>query len=346
MEADLSKQPWWEGQPHRFVTAVMDLLFVPRDPAPYAGATRPWKVVVALLTALLFGPLLWATTATLALNRGGPTNPVAGIDLREHFLGAVLGGLLQAAVLFFAVGVAWLVLRLCGDRLLDLGLRPGPGRQLLADSGLTLSGLYLPALLAGGLLVTLLRLSSGDALVSPTLTGGDATQVGKALLVALLLAIPTAVAEEVVALGLAYRLLERLGWPVWLMTLGLVLLRTSYHICYGLTVIALLGWAYLSVVFYRRYRRLWPLIVAHAAYDTLSITAALSGSLPVAGLVVLLYLALPIIALTVLFARLGMRWGRPAASTDLARPQRRWAGSSSGTREAVAEQAPDARTAD
>ncbi|WP_163511803.1 CPBP family intramembrane glutamic endopeptidase [Fodinicola acaciae] len=324
-EPDLSvpprKREWWRGQPHRLVTSVLDLLFVPAEPVPYARATRPWKIVVALVTALLFGPLLWATTATLALNRGGPTSPVAGIDLRHHFVAAVLGGLLQAALLFFAVGVAWVVLRLSGDRLLDLGLRPGPAPRLLADSGLTLSGLYLPALLVGGLVATSLRLGSGDVLVTPTMTGGDATQAGKALLVGLLLAIPTAVAEEVVALGLAYRLLERLGWPVWLITLGLVALRASYHVYYGLTVVALLGWAYLSVVFYRRYRRLWPLIIAHAAYDTLSITAALSGSLAVAGVVVLLYLALPIVALTVLLARLGLRWGQPRPSTDLVRPR-------------------------
>ncbi|GAA1701999.1 hypothetical protein GCM10009765_59400 [Fodinicola feengrottensis] len=302
----------------------MDLWFEPRSPVPYAGPTRHWKVGLALALALLFGPLLWVTTATLALQRGGPTSPVAGIDLRNGFGDTLVGVLLQAVLLFAAVGVAFLVLRMSGDRLLNLGLRPGSLPMLASDTGLTLSGLYLPALLLGGLVGVLLRQVFGGFATSPEITGGDAGQLIRAIVIALLLAIPTAVAEEVVALGLAYRLLERLGWPVWLITLALVVLRGSYHIYYGISVVSLLGWAYLSVLFYRRYRRLWPLILAHAAYDTASITTALAASTQIAVMVILGYLLLPMVALGTLINQLRARWGQPHPSTDIIRPAASW----------------------
>jgi membrane protease YdiL (CAAX protease family) len=329
------REPWWRRQPHRFLTSMMDLYFQPRAPVSYAAPTRRWKVAVALVVALLFGPLLWATTATLALQRGGPTSPVAGIDLRTNFGNTLTTVLLQAALLFFAVGVAFVVLRLSGDRLLNLGLRPGPAAVLASDSGFTLTALYLPALLLGGVAGVGVRLVFGGLPDTTEVTGGDTGQLIRAIVIALLLAIPTAVAEEVVALGLAYRLLERLGWPVWLIALALVGLRASYHIYYGISVISLLGWAYVSVLFYRRYRRLWPLIIAHAAYDTMSITTALAGSTAVAVMVVLGYLLLPLPALGALLTRLRTRWGLPWPSTRIVPPAARW--KSGRTTETVAQ---------
>ncbi|WP_163571840.1 hypothetical protein [Fodinicola feengrottensis] len=102
-------RPWWWQQPHRVLTSAMDLWFEPRSPVPYAGPTRHWKVGLALALALLFGPLLWVTTATLALQRGGPTSPVAGIDLRNGFGDTLVGVLLQAVLLFspLLVSLSW-----------------------------------------------------------------------------------------------------------------------------------------------------------------------------------------------------------------------------------------------
>lgn len=82
--------------------------------------------------------------------------------------------------------------------------------------------------------------------------------------------------EELVALALAYRGLEYLRAPrgrvlayTGVGTALLVAARVGYHLYYGVAALALIPWAYLTVVIYRRTRLLTPIVVGHVGYDLL-----------------------------------------------------------------------------
>jgi membrane protease YdiL (CAAX protease family) len=83
-----------------------------------------------------------------------------------------------------------------------------------------------------------------------------------------LMAVVAGIVEEIVVLGYLVRRLEQLGLrPFWVVAIA-VAVRGSYHLYYGWGVIPILAWATVSVIVYRRYRRLAPFIVVHALWDT------------------------------------------------------------------------------
>lgn len=82
------------------------------------------------------------------------------------------------------------------------------------------------------------------------------------------MAIVAGIVEEIVVLGYLVRRLEQLGMrPLWVVVIA-VAVRGSYHLYYGWGVVPILAWATVSVVLYRRYRRLGPFIVVHMLWDT------------------------------------------------------------------------------
>jgi hypothetical protein len=86
--------------------------------------------------------------------------------------------------------------------------------------------------------------------------------------------IANAVVEEVVMLGIFFRLLEYiplrgrpLAFSVW-GTLLLAAMRTEYHLYQGIALIwAVLPFALLITQYYSGYRALLPVIAGHALYD-------------------------------------------------------------------------------
>jgi membrane protease YdiL (CAAX protease family) len=86
--------------------------------------------------------------------------------------------------------------------------------------------------------------------------------------VLILAATANAVLEEVVVVGYLMTRLRDLGWRPWHAVAASALLRGSYHLYQG--VGAFIGNAVMGVVFalyFRRTRRVLPLIVAHAILD-------------------------------------------------------------------------------
>ncbi|MFB9428391.1 CPBP family glutamic-type intramembrane protease [Streptoalloteichus tenebrarius] len=129
------------------------------------------------------------------------------------------------------------------------------------------------------------------------------------------------VAEEIIVLALAFRALERLPWrdgrtfaaTGWA-TAVLVALRLSYHAYYGLYLLALVPWAYLTVALYRRTRCLLPVVVGHTSFNVLLVLASpLAGGygLPLTLLALGALCATPL-ALTA--ARPAVRGAPPAAT--------------------------------
>jgi membrane protease YdiL (CAAX protease family) len=82
------------------------------------------------------------------------------------------------------------------------------------------------------------------------------------------MAVVAGIVEELVVLGFLVRRLEQLGLrPIFVVALA-VAVRGSYHLYYGWDVLPILAWATVTVLFYRRYRRLAPFIIVHVLWDT------------------------------------------------------------------------------
>ncbi len=108
-----------------------------------------------------------------------------------------------------------------------------------------------------------------------TPSGGNVS--GAYAVVAAVAALQAGVVEEIVVLGYLVRRLEQRGWSTtWVVTVA-VLVRASYHLYYGLGVLAIVAWATVSVILYRRFRRLGPFIAVHILWDLTIAMAALLG---------------------------------------------------------------------
>jgi len=67
---------------------------------------------------------------------------------------------------------------------------------------------------------------------------------------------------------------------LWVLAAVLVLIRVSYHLYYGPPAFALAPWAIATVALYLWMRRVWPIIIAHFAWDFL---VGITNPLHVAG---------------------------------------------------------------
>jgi membrane protease YdiL (CAAX protease family) len=82
------------------------------------------------------------------------------------------------------------------------------------------------------------------------------------------MALVAGVVEELVVLGYLVRRLEQLGLKPVFVVLIAVAVRGSYHLYYGWGVLPILAWATVTVLVYRRFRRLWPFVFVHMAWDS------------------------------------------------------------------------------
>lgn len=174
----------------------------------------------------------------------------------------------QLLGIFFAVVPALLAVHLLsrdggGSVRARLGLdrrRPGfdlgAGAGLAAVIGIPGLGLYLLARYLG---------------LNATVVPADLPHVWWAIPVLVLSAAQNAVLEEVVVVGYLLTRLRQLGWSAVAAVTASALLRGSYHLYQGFG--AFVGNAVMGVVFalfFRRTRRVAPLIVAHTILDVVS----------------------------------------------------------------------------
>lgn len=83
----------------------------------------------------------------------------------------------------------------------------------------------------------------------------------------------------------------RWRWPAQVLVLAV--LRTPFHLCHGYTAVVLaVVWSVLYWLLYRRYRWIWPLVVAHVLYDCV----VTSGAFGTAGALVLRLAAVVVLA--------------------------------------------------
>ena len=140
-----------------------------------------------------------------------------------------------------------------------LGFDVGTGVLLAAVIGIPGLGLYL---LAYALHINL------------AVQANSLTDAWWRLPVTVALAVANGFLEEVLVVGYLITRLRQLHWPFWAVLGTSAVLRGSYHLYQGLG--GFLGNAVMGLVFgwfYLRFRRLWPLVIAHSLIDTVVFVA-------------------------------------------------------------------------
>jgi membrane protease YdiL (CAAX protease family) len=170
----------------------------------------------------------------------------------------LLPGFAAAALVFF-------LLYRNGEGLSSIGLG---GNRLRKD---------LSYLLPVALFVFVIPQFAGSAVVHfthlPVYAPGAIDLPVAFVVLGLLQSLLAGVVEEVVVLGYLIRRLEQRGWSSALVLVVAVLVRVSYHLYYGPGVLPIVLWAVVSVLAYRKIRRLLPFIICHFVWDA-SITIA------------------------------------------------------------------------
>jgi membrane protease YdiL (CAAX protease family) len=217
-------------------------------------AVFPLQGVIDAVAALLATRLLSDWTPTrLAQIVPGHTAASFPLDLVQTLLG-----------LLPAVLVAYLLAR-SGEGLAAIGL--DFDRQRLRADLQRVTSLLLSIYLLPILLTNVLEAHAHLQEVHvDTQSPGDPLPMAY-LAVALLAAITAGVVEEVTVLGYLVHRLEQRGVPGWAVVATAMLVRVSFHLYYGVGVIWVVAWSGVTVLLYRRWRRLAPFIAAHALWD-------------------------------------------------------------------------------
>ncbi len=244
---------------------------VARGPVPVATAARPVprrqrrRLTAELLVVLAIFPLPYAIAAVQDLVGyllgEGPGNRIP-ILFPGHD-GAALPFVLLEVLLPLAAAalVLYLLSQPAGDGgSAAIGLDGGQPRADLALLLPVFALCELVPIAGGGLLLHALGVHGPNPSV-----GGVPSYYGVAYVA---MAIVAGIVEEIVVLGFLVRRLEQIGLrPFWVVVVA-VAVRGSYHLYYGWGVLPILLWATVSVLLYRRFRRLAPFIVVHALWDT------------------------------------------------------------------------------
>jgi hypothetical protein len=175
-------------------------------------------------------------------------------------------GVVHEAVLALPALLVWYLLIRSGEGLGDIGLG---GRRMRTDLALLVPVMVIVFWVPFGLgdrLQHALGLTTLGLRVAPILLTRPALVVAYAAA-----GISAGVLEEFVVLGYLVHRLEQRGISTgWIVTIA-VAVRVSYHLYYGWGALPIAAWALVSVLAYRRVRRLLPFIVCHAAWDATQI---------------------------------------------------------------------------
>jgi membrane protease YdiL (CAAX protease family) len=204
--------------------------------------------VVSLIAKLTAGRPLSQQTATLNPSQ----SPRPYLDLTYQLLG-----------IFFALIPVLLALYLLGRRRVDLGLDFRHPRSDLGRGALLAAAIGIPGL---ALVFAAAQLGLNAQIIPAALQS-----VWWSVPVLIFSAVQNAILEEVIVVGYLITRLRQFGLNLWLVVALSAVLRGSYHLYQGFG--AFVGNAVMGVVFalfYLRFKRVMPLIVAHTLLDTVA----------------------------------------------------------------------------
>ncbi len=238
-------------------------------PLQVAGPSRRDLVLETWFVQLAFlVPGVLAAVDTLPARRGGAAitrfpsytaNPVANLIL----------GIFTYLTVAATVPIALLLLSRTGQRPATLGLgRPSWRADVWPGLGLAAAAFGV-SLVASLFLAGLIGRNS-KLLVQIPVGHVPAYYVFYGMAISLV----SAVAEETLVNGYLLTRLEQLGWdPRRALALSLIL-RTSYHVYYGLGFLLTIPFGYLVTRSFQKNRRLMRPILAHFLYDAVLISIA------------------------------------------------------------------------
>jgi hypothetical protein len=225
------------------------------EPPPPISARRAYTEVL-LVFVLFFAASIISAGETLTGRVPAPSGswgaftPAAVEEVTDAAIAALVVILLSAR--------RGLTPRLLGARLprgADGKTSPGPAIRMAA--------LGLVALLAGGVITSLVATGHLPQQIHPT---------GPYLLYAVAGSLFSGVTEEMIALAFVVSTLRQARRPVPEILIVAVLVRCSYHIYYGVGVIGIAVWAAVFVLLYLRFGSVIPLIILHFFWDAVQFT--------------------------------------------------------------------------
>lgn len=147
----------------------------------------------------------------------------------------------------------------------------GPGWQFARSFFLSMAGVL------GFLLAVIVYVNvTGDSTGAPD-QGNSLWMVPVGIVVAL----AAGFGEEVLITGMVVTTLEQAGFAkrAWVIYLVAIALRVPFHLYYGWASLAVICFTVVNVWVYRRWRLLWPIVLAHATYDAVEFAGSLNPGL-------------------------------------------------------------------
>jgi hypothetical protein len=233
------------------------------------GQARQWLVRETWLVELAFlAPAVLSAVDTFARH-------LRGVGTISQFPTIVPGhqaeNLILGAASYLAVGaivpLALLLLSRTGQTPAALGLTTLRWGDALPAVGIAAAA-YGSAVVIAEVLAEVARHS--QFLAQSAAPHLPAYYVGYGLIVAAV----TAVTEETIVNGYLLTRLEQLGWTPGRALLVSMLLRTSYHIYYGLGFLIVIPFGYFTGRSFQKHHRLTRPILAHFLYDAVLLTIA------------------------------------------------------------------------
>lgn len=194
-----------------------------------------------------------------AVSVTAPKSTVGLIDLTKQLLEVVQGLAWGAIGLYLLWRAGINISQRLGLNLQRPGWDIGTGLILAAVIGIPGLGFYLLANHLG---------------FNLAVQANSLTDAWWRLPVTVLLAIQNGFLEEVLVVGYLITRLQQMRWPTWAILLTSAVLRGSYHLYQGFG--GFLGNAVMGLVFgwfFLRFRRIWPLVIAHSIIDTVVFVA-------------------------------------------------------------------------
>jgi membrane protease YdiL (CAAX protease family) len=243
-----------------------------RAPQPLPQVTGPalrdlaletWFVMLAFLVPGVLNAVDALTT------RGGRATTATFGSYAANPLGNLILGILNYVTVAALVPIALLLLSRTGQGPATLGLgRPRWRADVWPALGLAAAGYGLT--LAASLALSGLLGRNSKLIVQASVGHVPAYYVIYGIAISMI----TAVAEETLVSAYLLTRLEQLGWrPRRALVLSLIL-RTSYHVYYGLGFLLTIPFGYLFTRSFQKRRRLLRPIFGHFLYDAVMITIA------------------------------------------------------------------------
>lgn len=260
---------WWRPEPLPIAVEPQPLSPETVGPVEDLAASRWLKVETVTILVAFLVPALFGAIAQLVISSvGGNKLNTFKLPLPGHpavsLIVLIISYLPTAAV----VPITLLCLARTGQSPRDLGLT---GRGLLRDIG--------PSV---GLLAAVFAWNAILALISNPLLHHNSAVTGQAqphvphyyVVYGLLLAATTAIAEEVVVNGYLLTRFAQLGWRPWPAFAVSLVLRTSYHLYYGLAFFLTVPFGWLVTRSFQKRGRLARAVFTHFGYDAIQLTVA------------------------------------------------------------------------